>query len=49
MVQTHYVEPLSDENIIIGSFLAMSVNEDTNTTNRDDCTKCTNKGGKANH
>ena len=30
----------------MGSFLAMSVNKDTNTANRKDCTKCPNKGGK---
>ena len=30
----------------MGSFLAMSVNEDANTANRSDCTKCPNKGGK---
>ena len=30
----------------MGSFLAMSVNEDANTANRKDCTKCPNKGGK---
>ena len=44
--QTHYTEPSSDEDIIMGSFLAMSVNEDANTTNCKDCTKCPNKGGK---
>ena len=44
MVQTHYTEPSSDENVIMGSFLAMSVNEDANTANRKDCTKCPNKG-----
>ena len=49
MVQNHYTEPSSDEDVIISSFLAMSVNEDTNTANRKDCTKCTNKGGKTNH
>ena len=46
MIQTHYTEPSSDEDIIMGSFLAMSVNEDANTANRKDCTKCPNKGGK---
>ena len=49
MVQTHYTEPSSDEDVIMGSFLAMSVNEDANTANRKDCTKCPNKGGKTNH
>ena len=43
MVQTHYTEPSSDENVTMGSFLAMSVNEDANTANRKDCTKCPNK------
>ena len=46
MVQTHYTEPSSDEDVIMGSFLSMSVNEDANTGNRKDCTKCPNKGGK---
>ena len=46
MVQTHYTEPSSDENVIIGSFLAMSVNEDANTANRKDCIKCPNKEGE---
>ena len=45
MVQTHYTEPSSDEDVIMGSFLAMSINEDANTANRKDCTKCPNKGG----
>ena len=49
MVQTHYTEPSSDEDVIMGSFLAMSVNEDANTANSSDCTKCPNKGGKTNH
>ena len=31
MVQTHYTEPPSDEDVILGSFMAMSVNEDANT------------------
>ena len=31
---------------IMGSFLAMSVNEDPYTANCKDCTKCPNKGGK---
>ena len=46
MVQNHYTEPSSDEDVIMGSFLAMSVNEDANTTNRKDCIKCPNKRGK---
>ena len=46
MVQTHYTEPSSDEDVIMGSFLPMSVNEDANIANRKDCTKCPNKGGK---
>ena len=46
MAQTHYTEPSSDEDVIMGSFLAMSVNEDANTANRKDSYKCTNKGGK---
>ena len=47
--KTHYTEPSSDEDVIMGSFLAMSVNEDANTVNRKDCTKRSNKGGKINH
>ena len=43
MAQTHYTEPSSDEDVIMGSFLAMSVNEDANTANCKDCTKCPNK------
>ena len=31
MVQTHYTEPPSDEDVIMGSFMAISVNEDANT------------------
>ena len=46
MVQTHYTEPSSDEDVIMGSFLPMSVNEDANTANRKNCTKCPNMGGK---
>ena len=46
MVQTHYAEPSSDKDVIMGSFVAMSVNEDGNIANRKDCTKCSNKGGK---
>ena len=46
MVQTHYTGPSSDEDVIMGYFLAMSVNEDANTANRKDCIKCLNKGGK---
>ena len=42
-VQTHFTEPLSDEDIIMGSYLAMSVDEDANTANRKDCSKCPNK------
>ena len=49
MVQTPYTEPSSDEDVIMGSFLTLSVNEDANTANREDCTKCPNKGGKTNH
>ena len=49
MVQTHYTEPSSNEDVIMGSFLAMSVNEDANIANCKDCTKCPNKGGKTNH
>ena len=30
----------------MGSFRTMFVNEDANTANRKDCTKCLNKGGK---
>ena len=44
MVQTHHTELSSDEDVIMGSFLAMSVNEDANTANRKDCTKCPKKG-----
>ena len=47
MVQTHYTDPSS--NVIMGSFLSMSVNEDANTENRKECTKCPNKMGKTNH
>ena len=46
MVQTHYTEPSSDEDVIMGSFLAISVNKDANTANHNDCTKYPNKGGK---
>ena len=46
MVHAHYTEPSSDEDVIMGSWLALSVNEDANTANRKDCTKCPNKGGK---
>ena len=44
MVQTHYKELSYDENVIMGSFLAMSVNEDASNVNRKECTKCPNKG-----
>ena len=47
--QTHYAEPLSDEDITMGSYLAMSVNEDANTANPKACTKCPNKERKANN
>ena len=40
MAQTHYTEPSSDEDVIMGSF------QDANTANRKDSYKCTNKGGK---
>ena len=43
MYQTHYAEPSSDESDIMGSFLAMSVNENANPANCKDCTKCPNK------
>ena len=46
MAQTHYTDPSSDENVIMGSFLAMSDNKDANTENHKDSTKCPNKGGK---
>ena len=46
MFETHYTEPSSDEDVIMGPFLAMSSNEDTNAANRKDCTKYHNKGGK---
>ena len=49
MVQTHYTEPSSDKDVIMGSFMAMSVNEDANTANRKDRIKCLNKGWKTNH
>ena len=45
MAQTHYTDPSSDENGIMGSFLAMSDNKDANTENHKDSTKCPNKGG----
>ena len=44
MVQTHHTEPSSDEDVIMVSFLAMSVNDDVNTANRKDCTKCPSNG-----
>ena len=44
MVQTHYKELSYYENVIMGSFLAMSVNEDASNVNRKECTKCPNKG-----
>ena len=46
MVQTHYTEPSSDEDVIMDSFGAMSVNENANTANHKDCTKRPNKEGK---
>ena len=49
MVQTHYTEPSSDENVIMGSFLAMSVNEDANTANCKNYTKCPNERWQTNH
>ena len=49
IVQNHYIEPSSDEDVIMGSFLAMNVNEDATTANHKDCTKCPNKGVKTNH
>ena len=48
-VQSHYTEPWFHEDVIMDSFLAMSINEDTDNANRKDCTKCPNKGGKSNH
>ena len=33
----------SDENVIIGSFVAMSVNEDADTVNRKYCSNCPNE------
>ena len=44
MVQTHYTEPSSDEDVVMGTFLLMSVNEDANTINCKDCNKCPNNG-----
>ena len=57
MVQTHYTDPSSDEDVIMGYFMAMSVNEDANIANRKDftrcpnkdCTRCPNKGEKTNN
>ena len=49
IVQIHYVEPSSDEDVIMVFFLAMYVNEDANTVNHKDCTNCPNKRGKTNH
>ena len=46
MFQTHYIEPSSDEDVIMGSFLAVSVNEDANKCPNKDCTKGANKGEK---
>ena len=34
MVETHYTELSSNEDVIMGFFLAMSVSEDANTVNR---------------
>ena len=42
-VQTHDTELLLDEDVIMGSFLVMSVNEDGNVKTAP---KCANKGGK---
>ena len=36
MVQTHYTKPLFDEEVIMGSFLPISVNKDANTVNHKD-------------
>ena len=47
MVQTHYTKPLFDEQVIMGSFLAISVNKDANTVNHKDWTKYPNKGAKS--
>ena len=49
MGQTHYTELSSDEHVIMGSFLAISINEDASTANSIDCTKCPNKGRETNH
>ena len=49
MGQTHYTELSSDEHVIMGSFLARSINNDASTANGKNCTKCPNKGGKTNH
>ena len=46
MVQTHYTDPSSDEDVIMGYFLAMSANEDANIANCKDCARCPNKEGK---
>ena len=42
-VQTHYADTLSDNDVVMESFLALSANEDANTINCKHCTKCPNK------
>ena len=46
MIQTHYTEQSSDEDVIMGYFLAMSVNEAASTVNRKSFTKCPSKREK---
>ena len=46
MVQTHFIEPSSDEDVIIGSFLTMSIDKDANTLNRKDCPEYPREGEK---
>ena len=49
MVQTHYTEPSSDEDIIIGSFLAMSANEVQTMQTVKTAPNVPIKGEKTNH
>ena len=44
IVKTRYTEPSFDENVIICSFLAISLIEYANTVNGKDWSKCPNKG-----
>ena len=46
MVQTHFIEPSSDEDVIMASFLTMPIDKDANTVNCKDCSKFPRKGEK---